>query len=109
MKDCKLIGSTIESHDGAMARIRDIVKEANKAHLSAFNNDTTEYDKIAAIGAVRKMSVEIDLTILQSLTPEDRIRVARVIVHILPIATKLAKSDGDTHELGSVSLRKKSR
>lgn len=103
-----ILDSPIESRKGIGDKLVKIADDSLLVHRSFFTRGLTRDDKIIAVGTLRRLSVELDMAILSVLSEQERIRLAQLVVHFVPIAQKLADQDHDCYELGSRSLLLKS-
>lgn len=107
MKDSKVLKSRIESRADIRDTLKNIFTEATLEHRSFFNKNVTRRDKLVTIGSLRRHSVDLDMAILSVLTEQERLRLSQIVVHVMPIAEKLANKDHLVYELGSANLNLK--
>lgn len=100
LENTQLLDSPLTQRKELMDRMKAIAKEIAPAWAALFTKHSKAKLLIVA-GHLRTLSVELDMEIMNALTPDERARVAKLVSYLLPSAIDEAKKDNQRFELGS--------
>jgi len=103
-ENSKLLDAPLSHRKELAARFATIAEQISKTIAATFTKDLTESRKIVIAGHARALSVELDLEIFKALSPNECVRIGKLLSHLLPNAIADAKQWNRRVNLGSAFL-----
>lgn len=100
-ENSRLLDRPLTQRKALMNRYEQIVEQVATAVAATFSKRLTEAEAIAIAGHLRGLSIELDLEIVKSLSPDERTRVAKLVSYLLPGAIADSKRWNSEFALGS--------
>ena len=76
-----------------MGRLKIIADQIKVSYAGLIGEGLDRDDLIVLVANMRRLSVEFDMNILQTLSPEERSRVAKLVYVAMPVAIETIQRD----------------